>query len=139
MQGRFFLDTNVLVYSFDKTAQSKRDRSAELVSGALDSGLGVISYQVVQEFLNVAMSKFATPLAPADCAIYLRQVLSPLCQVFPSSDFYARGISLHEETGCSFYDSLIVAAALQSNCSTLYSEGPHDGHRIHGLTIRNPF
>ena len=62
---RFFLDTNILVYTFDETTPLIRAKARELVEMALTTGLGVISYQVVQEFLNVATKKFVAPLSGA--------------------------------------------------------------------------
>ncbi len=60
--GRFFLDTNIFVYTFDGRSPSKRAPANDLVARALDTRRGVISYQAVQEFLNVATRKFARPM-----------------------------------------------------------------------------
>lgn len=139
MAGRFFLDTNILVYTFDSVSTAKRDRSRELVETALTSGEGVISYQVVQEFLNVSGRKFAVPLRPTDQIRYLENVLSPLCEIYPSDAFYRRGIEIHERYGYGFYDSLIIAGALNTGARTLYSEDLQHGQRIERATIVNPF
>jgi predicted nucleic acid-binding protein len=58
MSDKYFLDTNVLVYSIDLTSPLKRGRARNLVTDGTTSKLGVISYQVVQEFVNVALGKF---------------------------------------------------------------------------------
>ena len=58
MSVEYFIDTNVLVYSFDENAPEKRAKARELIAGALRTGCGVISCQVVQEFLNVALHKW---------------------------------------------------------------------------------
>ena len=84
MPAEFFLDTNVLIYTFDRSDPAKRERSGALVERALETGDGVVSYQVVQEFLNVALHKFDRPLAPDEAVRYLRDVLDPLCTVFSS-------------------------------------------------------
>ncbi len=63
MSADFFLDTNILVYTFASHAPQKQARALALVQDALANGHGVISTQVIQEFLNVATRKFATPLA----------------------------------------------------------------------------
>lgn len=136
---RFFLDTNVFVYSWDRRDPAKQSRASALVRGALESGQGVISYQVVQEFVNVALRKFAKPMTVADCLLYLETVLSPLCGVFPDAGFYAEGLRIRELTGFSYYDALIVTAALRAGCRTLYSEDLQDGREIGTLVIRNPF
>lgn len=134
-----FLDTNVFVYSFDDTEPAKRDTSLRLIREALLRGQAVISFQVVQEFLSVATRKFAQPLSAEDAERYLKNVLRPLCMVWPAIELYAAALSLARETGYSFHDSLIVAAALEAGCKRLLTEDLQDGQTIRGLTITNPF
>ena len=74
MRDRFFLDTNIFVYTFDSREPKKKARAQDLVSDALTRGRGVISHQVVQEFLNVATQKFANPLSESDALVYLDRV-----------------------------------------------------------------
>jgi predicted nucleic acid-binding protein len=83
MNDRFLLDTNVFVYSFDQDRPAKREWAAGLIHTALRTGRGLISTQVIQEFLNVATRKFVAPMKPDDSKAYLRQVMHPLCQIFP--------------------------------------------------------
>jgi predicted nucleic acid-binding protein len=139
MSGRYFLDTNILVYTFDPSQPEKQDRARRLVEEALRSTEGVISSQVVQEFLNVATRRFETPLTPADCRVYLDTVLAPLCDVFPTIELYKDALSVHEGWRFSLYDSLIVAAALATGCERLYTEDLQDGQRVRDLVIENPF
>jgi predicted nucleic acid-binding protein len=63
----------------------------------------------------------------------------PLCQHYPSTALYDRALLLREEMGFSFYDALVVAAALESGCSTLLSEDLQHGRSVHGLALVNPF
>ncbi len=137
--GRWFLDTNILVYTFDDADLAKRDRARDLVARSIQTGRGVISSQVVQEFLNVALRKFSTPLRPQDAEVYLAQVLEPLCEVFPSIGLYRSALALGERWNYGFYDSLILAGALHARCSVLYTEDLQDGQTVEGLSIRNPF
>ena len=139
MNGKYFLDTNIFIYSFDTSSPLKQKKAQALIKNAISKGIGVISYQVIQEFLNVALKKFLEPMPLSDCRIYLTQVLAPLCAIYPSVDFYKFALEIKEVAGYSMYDSLILTAALQSKCNTLYSEDFQDGFRISGLTIRNPF
>ena len=139
MSDRYFLDTNIFVYCFDRTNREKQRAAEKLVSGALVDHLGIISSQVVQEFLNVATRKFSQPMTGVEARAYLDGVLAPLCEVFPSLALYQHALALKEETGYSFYDAVIVAAALEAKCLRLYSEDLQDGRKIHGLTIENPF
>lgn len=137
--GRFFLDTNVLVYTFDLSTPEKRTVAQEMVELALTTRQGLISTQVVQEFLNVAGSKFEKPLTSADLRRYLDQVLSPLCEVFTSLHLLGRALDVQERYRHGFYDSLIVAAALEAGCTTLYTEDLAAGQRIGSLEIVDPF
>jgi predicted nucleic acid-binding protein len=139
MPAEFFLDTNVLVYTFDRTDPAKRLRSRALVERALETGDGVVSYQVVQEFLNVALHRFDRPLAADEAVRYMREVLDPLCTVFSSLALYEHALSLRKRWRFSFYDSLIVAGALEAGCKTLYSEDLQDGQEVESLRITNPF
>lgn len=139
MPARFFLDTNIFVYSFDEQTPHKRARALELIRQALLSGEGIISTQVVQEFLNVATRKFAVPVNAAEAREYLRQVLNPLCQVYPDLSLYETCLDVQAETGYSFYDSLILAASIKGGCEVLYSEDLQDGQQVRGVRVVNPF
>jgi len=139
MNGKYFIDTNVFIYSFDINQPTKQERSRELIQIGLGSGFGIISTQVIQEFLNAATRKFAVPMKPEDSKAYLRLVMNPLCQVYPDLSFYEGTLDLQVETGYSFYDSLILSAAIRGGCSFLFTEDMQDGQEIHGVMIKNPF
>lgn len=139
MSADFFLDTNVLVYSFDRRIPEKQKRAQDLVGQALSERSGAISWQVAQEFLNVARHKFAAPLSLEESIAYLDQVLIPLCSVQSSPSLYRSALSIQLDTQYRFYDCLIVAAAIEIGCKTLYSEDLQAGRDIKGLTIVNPF
>ncbi|MGE0021762.1 MAG: PIN domain-containing protein [Draconibacterium sp.] len=138
MKDKFFIDTNIIVYAFDKRDVEKSQKAQGLIKLA-HKGEGCISFQVVQEFLNVALKKFEVPLTPDDGKIYLSKILYPLCEVFPSESLYFNAIEIMERWRFSFYDSLIIAAAIDSDCRILYSEDLKHNQKIYELTIRNPF
>jgi predicted nucleic acid-binding protein len=139
MSADFFLDTNILVYSFDDREPAKRDKARELIEQALETRRGAISWQVVQEFLNVALHKWHKPMTPADSREYLQTVLNPLCTVYPSTEIWSASLRIAEESQYRFYDSLIVAAAIQSGATIIYSEDLQHGRQFGTLEIRNPF
>ena len=139
LPGFFFLDTNIFVYSFDETAPQKQQTARSLIRNALGTQRGVISSQVVQEFLNVALRKFVQPMTIAESRDYMTVTLLPLCRHYPSAPFYDRALRLKEVTGFSFYDSLIITAAVDTGCSTLLSEDLQDGRTVQGIKIVNPF
>lgn len=139
MSARYFLDTNILVYVFSADAPKKRKRANNLVREALTARRGVISYQVVQEFLNVALRKFERPFINSEARHYYLKVLKPLCVLQSSSHLFLRALSIQEETNFQWYDSLIVASALESGCAVLYSEDLQHERVIEGMAIENPF
>jgi predicted nucleic acid-binding protein len=103
------------------------------------SRLGVVSYQVVQEFLNVAVRKFEERMSASATQVFLQRILWPMCEVFPDLDLYSEAISVREETGWDFYDSLIVSAAVRAGCPVLLTEDLQAGRKVRGVEIRNPF
>jgi predicted nucleic acid-binding protein len=143
MSDRFFLDTNIFVYSFDQSTPVKAQRATELIREALVTQKGLISYQVVQEFFNVALRRFSQPMKAADCEQYLSTVFRPLLVVHSSQALYAEALHLQAQggaqSGLAWYDSLIVAAALQARCNLLFTEDLQHGQRFGTLQVRNPF
>lgn len=139
MSGRFFLDTNIFVYSFDTRAAAKARRSALLIREALTKLRGVVSYQVVEEFFLAALRLFARPMQPAEASQYLATVFRPLLAVHSSLALYAEALQFHAQSGLSWYDSLIVSAALQARCEFLYTEDLQHLQRFGALQAINPF
>jgi predicted nucleic acid-binding protein len=139
LTDRFFLDTNVLVYTFDARVPRKQRIARDLVTQALKDRYGIISFQVAQEFLNVALRKFKPPMSPAQAQAYLTRVLMPLCEVFPDADLYSDALSIASKGGWTFYDSLVMASAAAGKCRILFSEDLQSGRIVQGVEIRNPF
>ena len=138
MNGKFFLDTNIFVYSFDGPL-SKSQRATKLIRQAVDTQTGVVSYQVAQEFFNVALKRFAKPMSTADAEQYLATVFRPIMIVNSSPALFAEALRLNDRYKFSWYDSLIIAAAIQSSCDILYSEDLQHGQKFGNLRIANPF
>lgn len=139
MNADCFLDTNVLVYCFDENEPEKREIARKLIATALRNGRGVISWQVVQEFLNVAMHKWESPMTAGDANEYLSTTLEPLCTVYPSASLWHTALSIQAQSQYRFYDSLIVASALQCGTKILYSEDLQSGRKFGEMKIQNPF
>jgi predicted nucleic acid-binding protein len=139
MKGKYFIDTNIFVYTFDHTNRKKQKRSKEIIAEALEKSTGVVSYQVIQEFLNVSTKKFKFPLSLTDCQRYLNIILEPLCEVFSSIELYHHALEIMERWQYSFYDSLIISAALTADCKIIFSEDLQHNQKIHNLTVINPF
>ena len=140
MSAKTFLDTNVLIYSFDEKSPAKQKIARGLISSALSNpGEAVISWQVAQEFLHAMLHKVKVPFTPDDAFRYTQSVLMPLCQVHSRPGLWVTALRLHQETGYRFYDCLIVAAAQESGAQKLLSEDLQDGRTIGGVLIENPF
>jgi len=139
MKGRSFLDTNIFVYAFDGNAPGKAKQARELIQRTVDTGQGIVSYQVVQEFFNVALRRFAHPLTSAEAEQYLITVFRPLLAIHSSPALYVEALRLAARHRLPWYDSIIVAAALEGKCDTLCSEDFQHGWEIEGLRIENPF
>jgi predicted nucleic acid-binding protein len=139
MNGRYFIDTNIFIYSFHEDDPDKRDISRHLIADALENSTGVISYQVVQEFLGAATRKFKKPLTFKDSQRYLTIILEPLCEVYSSPELFHRALEIMDKWRYSFYDSLIITSAIQADCTILYSEDMQHGQEIMNLSIKNPF
>jgi predicted nucleic acid-binding protein len=138
-KARVFFDTNVLVYQFDKSAPQKQKQAVKLIERYGFDGKAIISTQVAQEFMNVAIKGFAIKLSVAELQLVIDDLLKPLCAHSPNFDFYIRALKLCASNSINFYDAMIVQAALDCGCEKLYSEDMQDGQQFDGLMIVNPF
>src|ERR1700683_2348377 len=139
MSVRAFLDTNIFVYAVDRADGKKRATADALIGRAIDRKTGVVSYQVVQEFLNIALKKFVVPFTAEQARLYIGAVFRPLFAVQPSMGLFSDALDIRSRHRLSWYDSLIVAAAAEAGCSVLYTEDLSHGAKINGVLIQNPF
>ena len=134
--GRSFLDTNVLVYTDDTDAPAKQHRALDLVAECRRRSAGVVSAQVLQEYFVTATRKLGVA---AELARRKTEIFGRLHVVTPGLDDILGAIDLHRLHGLSFWDALVVRAALVSGCARLFSEDFQTGRRFEGLEIVNPF
>ena len=136
MSVREFLDTNVLVYAEDGRDAGKQALARDLIGRLMRERRGVVSLQVLQEFFAVATRKLGMDAEAARrrLLLYSRFEVIDLSLV----DLFA-AIDLHLLHGLSFWDGLVVRAALNGNCRKLHSEDMHSGRVIEHLTVENPF
>ncbi len=126
-----FFDTNILVYAFLDVA--KREAALNLIASG-----GVISAQVLNEFTNVARRKRERDWTEIERAVSV--IRARFADVVPlTADIHASALGLARAHGLSFYDALIVAAAQEAGCDTLYTEDMQHGRKFGGLVIVNPF
>ena len=132
MNDKPFLDTNVVLYAF------RQDDARGPAAEAVLAGGGILSVQVLNEFVAVARRKLNRTWKEVRRALDILRVFCP--QPVPLTvETHERAVRIAERHGYSIYDSLIIAAALEAGATTLYSEDMRDGQKIDGLTIRNPF
>ncbi len=134
-----FLDTNVFVYAFDQANERKRAVAHQLIASAAEEQTGIISFQVVQETLRVLTTKARTGTGTAQALQFMDEILVPLWKVMPRPQLYRRGLAVQQRYGYSFYDSLIIAAAIEAGCDRILSEDLQHGQRIDNLVIEDPF
>ncbi len=134
MKGKVFIDTNVLIYSISTDA-AKASKVGHLMRQPLDF---IVSTQVISEFINTCHRK--NLLAVPDIRRAVEDFLLFFDLVLIEESTISAAFDLKEQHSFSWYDALIVAAALENNCSTLFSEDMQHGMTINGnLTIENPF
>jgi predicted nucleic acid-binding protein len=139
MSERFFLDTNIAVYCFDSNEPLKQSRAKDLLAHGASTGMGVVSYQVMQEFCNVATSARRLALSAEQTMAFASLLLEPMNKVSASIGLLQSALNIKSSSGYSFYDSLILAAADQAGCVTVYSEDMQHGQLVAGVRIVNPF
>jgi predicted nucleic acid-binding protein len=126
-----FIDTNVLVYAV--TSDPRKVQADHILRGG-----GIVSVQVLNEFANVARGKLRYGWADIDRALnHFKLSFEAIRPI--TLDTHSAAIALARDHSLSFYDALIVAAAIEAGCDTLYSEDMQHARSIGGLTIRNPF
>jgi predicted nucleic acid-binding protein len=133
---RAFVDTNVLVYAFDRGEPVKRERARALL-GDWEGDL-VISTQVLQEFFVVTTRKLERPLEERE-AEQACQSLATLPVVPIDRGLVLRSITLARHDRIALCDALIVTAARESDCTMVFSEDLQHGRIFGEVVIRNPF
>lgn len=136
MNGSYFLDTNILVYIHDRQSPEKQQISKELLYNGLRSGNARISSQVISEYFVTTDTKLQLPYSEI---VQIIHQLGRLPVVELTYAITLRAITRTREYSLSYWDSLIVEAAICSGCSVLYTEDLQHGQVIDEITVRNPY
>ncbi len=133
---RSLLDTNILVYADAADNPQKQRRAIDTITALRATGDAVLSTQVLQEYVNVAVRKLRLPhpLIRERLNFYRRFDV-----VATSADLIMGALDLHVLHSLSFYDALVVQAAIASGCQRVLSEDMQDGATLRGVRIENPF
>lgn len=136
MSVRSFIDTNVLVYADSSDTPEKQHRAVDLIQAHHIAGSGVLSTQVLQEFTATALRKLLMPPA----VIHERLDFFAGFEIVNSSPLMiSQALQVKVRWNLSFYDALIVQAAIQSGCAELLTEDLQHGATMAGVKIVNPF
>ena len=139
MKGdKIFVDTNILIYAYDISAVDKHVTAVRILSELWDSRRGVLSTQVLQEFFVSVTRKIPNPINEQHAINIVRDFLRWEI-VVNDGDSILEAASLVSRYRFSFWDCLIIQAALKSGCNILLSEDLSDSQVIESLQIRNPF
>ena len=138
MPDREFIDTNILVYAYDRRDPVKQSRAQKLLINGIENETAVLSTQVLGEFFTVVTKRIPNPLAieEAEEAIDLFGIL-PVVEL--DLAMIRRAITTHRQYGASYWDSLIIVAAEKAGCGQILSEDLNPGQLYHGIVVVNPF
>jgi predicted nucleic acid-binding protein len=138
MTANVFVDSNVLIYAHDASAGQKRKTAAAQIKALWQDQSGRLSTQVLQEFYVTVTQKLAKPLSKSHAREIVRDyaqwVWAPI-----TSQTVIRASEMSEIWRLSFWDSLILAAAEEQDCSTVLTEDLNPGQTVGGIRIVNPF
>jgi predicted nucleic acid-binding protein len=133
-----FLDTNILVYAYDKSEKLKHKKAKDILINCWDTRTGSLSTQVLQEFYVTVTRKLPAKLSIHEAREIIQELLSwQVYQITP--DDIVAASEIEEKHGYSLWDSLVITAAQVTGAEILYSEDMQDGQQIDGLKIINPF
>jgi predicted nucleic acid-binding protein len=136
MSVRSFLDTNILIYTDDKSAPAKWRRALDLLTEHRRAGTGVVSLQVLQEYFVTVTRKLHLDARIARRKVELLAEFD--VALLEVADILA-AIDLHRLHGVSFWDALVLRAAKQTGCRVLYTEDMQEAREVDGVRIVNPF
>jgi predicted nucleic acid-binding protein len=136
--NRRFVDTSILVYAHDESAGAKRDQARTLLEQLWESREGCLSVQVLQEFFVTITRKIAKPLG-TETAKEIVADFSRWRVHVPAADDVRGAVGIHQRTGISFWDAMIVRSAAEMGCTALYSEDLNPAQEYSGVRAENPF
>ncbi len=137
MTGRLFVDTNILIYALDPADPWKRQLSADLLRQTISNRSLTLSPQSLNEGYRVLTQR--RKLMPLEQARGYIRTLAPLAIAPLDASTTERAFGLQDEIGASWWDSLMLAAALLAKCRLFISEDLQDGREVSGMRIANPF
>ncbi len=133
---RFSLDSNVLVYAYDRGAPAKLEQASTIIAAAARNDCWLTN-QALGEFFAAATRKLAVP--PAEAAAQVREWFAIFPTIDTSRQAFDAALTAAESRRFAFWDALLLAAAAEAGCTVVLSEDMHEGARFGSLTVRSPF
>lgn len=138
MTVRTFVDTNVFGYLFQADEPEKQALAREISQSDQVTRELVVSTQVLQELYVTVTRKLANPLGPDEAATATRTIGGyTVVRIDPAMVY--RAIELSQRHVVSFWDALILRAAIESGCEVVLTEDLQDGWQVEGVRVENPF
>lgn len=134
--ARSFIDTNILLYADDRFDVRKQRIAIDLLVELRRRREGVLSIQVLSEYYVNAVRKLG--LEP-DFARRRIEQFGRFEIVQPNLEMVLAAIDLYRLQGLSYWDAMIMQAAIASGCTQLLSEDFQEGRSLSGVRIVNPF
>ncbi len=138
MSDKVFLDSNILVYAYDRHDPQRQAKAQAILKLGIEEETIVLSSQVLGEFFVVVTRRIKEPMS-ADKAERNIDILSVLPVVEIDLPLVKRAIHTHKNYGISYWDALIVSAAERTGCNIILSEDFNEGQKYNGILVENPF
>lgn len=139
MSDKVFIDTNILLYAYDRDAGAKHELARELVRRCWEDASGVISIQVLSEFFVRATRAGSSLVSPDEAESIVQNLSNTWTVVIPDVPVVLEAIRGRKVHQLSYWDALIWATAKQAKIDAIYTEDLQDGQVIEGVKFVNPF
>jgi predicted nucleic acid-binding protein len=138
MSDKFLIDSNIIVYAYDKNEPAKQSIAQKILTSAIKEEFAILSVQVLGEFFVVVTRRIKNPLS-----VYEAEKIVNILATLPVSEIdlllVKRAIETQKEYGISYWDSLIMATAERAGCSKVLSEDLNEGQIYNNVIVENPF
>ena len=138
MNGKAFVDTNILIYAHDLDAGQRNRISVTILRDLWENRTGIVSTQVLQEFYVNVTRKIPNPLSKSQARGIIESYLVWPVEINDAQSVLAAS-EIEERYQLSFWDALIVAAACKAKAEKILTEDLNHGQKIEGVLIENPF
>lgn len=139
MSADVFVDTNVLVYAYDRSEVAKQEIALAVLDNLMDSTRGAISTQVLAELYNALTKRIAVPFEPADAAEHIRNLARAWVVYSVSPEIVVAAVNAATRWKMSYWDAQIWATASMNGAQVLLSEDMRTGSVLQGVRITSPF